>query len=731
MLNSLTLLAILTAGQAEPGSPIIPSDPVIFDKNNTPVFQLSAVTSSTSTSSVSFVRPTPGGARLQTSTTAAIAQSNSQGSDILIELLSASSNENRFELAEKLAAQNNQRIIPFIGYIALNDNSRKAQKRALRILASFDNEKADNYLTAATLRLSSSVANDALNHLIAHKNAGVTEKLNEIIRDERVSSELQTKAIEAYNRLTGKPISVAKSKMFVDYFFPGVAGAFIGATTLQRLGTLGKSESGEGLGFFGGTLIGAGTGALLSDHFSRDDSLYYLSAAAWGLSAGSLLNESIFDAASDSGVDSSRRATLELLGELTLIGGAFLAHSSLKPNFQDVVTINTVTLTSLLVSVSAMELFEVESSSPSHSAALLATQLLGLGAGSYFTKDLTFTFGDVSLIGYGALETAFYAGIITDSYISSKKSNPTALLGLGIGAIGMTALSQYTDLSGSDVAYIGVSGAYGKMAGTGLSLLTNADQKIVTGAMLTGGLLGIVGATLTAEDTSFSTAQVILPPAATLIGFSHGVAIGAVLGGETSFTGDQLAGIVLTAGTTFGLGSAYLSRQYDVSTWDVTMTGLGWLWGLWYSGWSIALTGADQNWLPLAVVMTADLGAAATAYLIAPNGGNITPQVVGWASLGGLGASAVSVLLTALYTSNSNSLIISNLLGTTIGLGIGGYLAHDHYSNAVPETSNTQKQDTSAATNSIMKFLGVTASPNLDDLGNYDGLMVQSVFQLN
>ena len=190
--------------------------------------------------------------------------------------------------------------------------------------------------------------------------------------------------------------------------------------------------------------------------------------------------------------------------------------------------------------------------------------------------------------------------------------------------------------------------------------------------------------------------------------------------------------VVLTTGTSFGLGAAYLSRQYEIETWDVTMSSLGWVWGLWYSGWSIALSNADQIWLPLATVLTAELGEFATAYLIAPNGANIAPQVVGWASLGGLGASAIAVLLTSLYTSDSNSLIISNLLGTTFGLGIGGYVAHQYfYADGEHKNKKPSSKSASTNTNSLMKFLGLTASPHLDDSGNYDGLVVQSVFQLN
>ena len=154
--------------------------------------------------------------------------------------------------------------------------------------------------------------------------------------------------------------------------------------------------------------------------------------------------------------------------------------------------------------------------------------------------------------------------------------------------------------------------------------------------------------------TSFSAAQVILPPLATLAGFGHGAAIGAILSLDSTLSGDQLGGLVLTAGTGFGLGAAYLSRQYETETWDVTMTSLGWLWGLWYAGWSISLSNSDQVWLPLAAVLTADLGAVATAYMISPEGANIAPQVIGWASLVDC-ASALSVLLTGRHIRRNQS----------------------------------------------------------------------------
>ena len=267
---------------------------------------------------------------------------------------------------------------------------------------------------AATRRLKADIAMNALKYLIAHKNAGVVNKFRRI-EDKRVSSQLQNQALWL---TTSSPVSLSmlRKRKALATTFPGLTGAFIGANALERLGALGKSDSGEGLGFFGGGLIGAGTGALLSDHFSRDESLYYFSAAAWGLSSGSLLNKSIFE----SDDDSSRRATFELLGEISLIGGAFLAHSSLKPNLQDLITINAAGLTSLLISFSAMELLDVNDSSQARSATLLGTQLFGLGVASYLARDLEFSFGDLALIGYGALETAFYAGIITDTYISSE-----------------------------------------------------------------------------------------------------------------------------------------------------------------------------------------------------------------------------------------------------------------------------------------------------------------------
>ena len=126
MLISITLLATLT-GTSRAWISDNPSDPIIFDKTK---WRLSAIRGDFIDKYLKrfICNSEAGGMKTNTSTHAANPHPSSQVDDQLIALLTAVSNDIRFSIADKLARRQDPRIVPFIGYIALNDNSTAAQK---------------------------------------------------------------------------------------------------------------------------------------------------------------------------------------------------------------------------------------------------------------------------------------------------------------------------------------------------------------------------------------------------------------------------------------------------------------------------------------------------------------------------------------------------------------------------------------------------------------------------
>ena len=737
----------LLLSQTEPGSPIIPTDPIIIptdpiiiEEPGVPSFLLGQIPTSTiATSSIanqaSIESTEPGAARNSVKTTE---NETKLDADLLL-FLSAKSTNSRLNIAVKLAASRDERVLPLLSYISIHDNRKTNRKRASSIVGQFDSEAGHTTLARIAIFAPKTTREAALKTLGGKKGLSVENALRLILENKATRPDIIDETKKILVAMTGTQDKKIKSRTHIrNYFYPAAAGALLGATALQRIGSLGKTDAGPGLGFLGGGLIGIGTGILLHEDFSMDESIYYMSSTLWGLSMGNLLERAIFEEAPDSNDVANdpssindndvRRRSFELLGELALVGGAYLMSDTLKPTWEDTMTMNAAGLTSIILTLGTLGYFDAQDDARPVYASLFAAEAIGLGVGAYLAKDLQFSSGDLTLIPYGLLEGAWYGGFLTQTLLNEDRGQAGVLLGAGLGIVGATILSQYTELEPTDVLFVGTSALYGKLLGTGIGLLINSASDLTTQTMLAGGALGIASAFAAREELTFKTPQLILTPAVTLAGFAHAGAIAALLSSELS--GDQAAGLVLTTGTALGIGASLLSQKYELKTWDVTMSGLGWLWGVWFSGWTMALSEFDNPLAPLLTVVSGDAALALTSYLISPQGGKLDSRVIGWASLGGVGASAIAVLFTALITSEWQTLVASNLIGTAVGLGLGGYYSHRYFYKDTPQTPASNVDSTMVELSMPFQLLGVSAAPNLNDDGQIDGMLLHASFGL-
>jgi hypothetical protein len=141
-----------------------------------------------------------------------------------------------------------------------------------------------------------------------------------------------------------------------------------------------------------------------------------------------------------------------------------------------------------------------------------------------------------------------------------------------------------------------------------------------------------------------------------------------------------------------------ISQKMDLSAWEVLMLTSGGMWGTWFSLWGNALADSDRATLWLSNALATDAGLATAGLLISPLL-HVHPTRIGIANLAGMSGAALASLGAALTTDNSDTIIIANLAGSTLGIGVGAIVAgrlklkHSSYSGLKHFTRKAARLD--------------------------------------
>jgi len=227
-------------------------------------------------------------------------------------------------------------------------------------------------------------------------------------------------------------------------------------------------------------------------------------------------------------------------------------------------------------------------------------------------------------------------------------------------------------------AQVGMSawgGGLGHALGAGIPLLAGSESDpVIAGTMLPVGLLGTVGGGLAARSLPLERGDVALTAFAVPLALLEGAAVGAwAQDRELGLTSSQVGGLVLTTGAVTGVVTTALGPHIQPSPADVGMVASTTAWGA-YHGLLVPLA-LDVDGRPsdlvLASTLTADAFLVAGSVLASP-AVDLDPRRTLVPQLAGLGGATLGSLGALMVRDDGTSAARGALIGSTLGLGIGG-----------------------------------------------------------
>jgi hypothetical protein len=453
-----------------------------------------------------------------------------------------------------------------------------------------------------------------------------------------------------------------------------IAGAaLLGSYTLGAVGGLGRNDAGITIGVLGGAVTGGITAAYLTRNgeITNAQATWMTSAGIWGAAVG-------MGTAAAIQREPDRRFVLSLglIGEGAAFGAAFVTRRGLRYSAQDVGEINGAGLVATDLALGGLLLAQPRDDKRMAFGVVTAAAAAGLLTGLELAPRLDLSVRDGTMITLAAYEGTVLGALAPTAWFDpsdrSRATGAGALLGAGLGIVGATALSQYTEIPQRDTSMMFLFGSYGKLLGYSIPLLTTTqatpyDQR----GVFLGSIAGLAGGAVAASslrDTGTGDASVV--GLGTALGGWHGLGLG--IAADTT---DRKLGGWFTFGTSVGgLGSLALTRAVKLEPMHVQALAGGFFWGTWFSAWTAALENIDQAPALRLTVSAGDAGLAVGGLLVSPLM-NIDPRRVGIAYLGGVSGAALGSLAVALATRDNDKVIGANLIGSGAGLAIGALVA--------------------------------------------------------
>jgi hypothetical protein len=448
-----------------------------------------------------------------------------------------------------------------------------------------------------------------------------------------------------------------------------LGSAVLGSFALSAIGALGENDAGIAIGAVGGLFLGGATAYLLTrrGEITKAQSTWMVSAGLWG----AFLSTAGVYVAID---DSSPRLGLGvgLVGESLAFGAAYLTRKTMGYSSGDVAIMNFGGLLGMELAGASLLLAPDRDNPRLGLGIILGAGAVGLGAGAAIAPKLSFSRGDTVMTAETTLEGALLGNWIGRALsLSSRHQTATTLFGLGLGFVGGSAMSQYLELSISDVSYVLVAGVYGKMLGASIPMLADSSDDLFAVGIGTGSILALGAAYATTDRVEFSNSAPLFIWLSTAFGWWHGFALGESTDGLSSHQSD---GALYMGAALGGLAAAPIDLFVHPTNAEVMALTGGVFWGTWFSAWGAALGDASRSNRLRISLLAGDVGLVASAIAVSPIGG-VDPRAMGVANLAGLAGSGIASLGAALFSTNDDNVIIANLVGSGLGFIAGAMVA--------------------------------------------------------
>jgi hypothetical protein len=661
---------------------------------------------------LAFARRTPPGAAqaraLDEAQAAVQAALSTPGSDPVaagvLGILGEAAPAARVVRIEALAALGDPRVLPPLAYLARRDPEPSVRIAGFRALGAFRAPEVERAAESAIadrtekpeVRAAAATALGAQHTLTAEEGLVAIVGNNDLpapLRQAAVDSLLAEYPARAQALKLGARVTDSTSR-----FSMLLIGAASGGYTLGTIGALAPDNAvAPVIGTLGGVVIGAVAGQLLGTLYDvrPPDALLLASYGVWSVPVGSFAGSALV--APGGGYQAPITPSIMLLTHLGAMTAGWLVKDRLTLSETDVFELNASAAAALFVAGGLVNLPPTGSDARPALAALALAPTLGLALGTYLAPTLQLTAPKTGLALLAMAEGGLAGGLLGAALIPEYTEGPLgapnfnverghqitglSLLGIGLGAAGVLFTSPLWDPSGSDVALIGFGALAGNMLFGALPLLVAGDAGI-TGAQLgvaAGGLAGGLAASLLTRPLSLELrdGDPLLLGLGSAFSAWQGIGWASWLSSRSLLDSPRASAFALA-----GVGAGTVAFLAATRSLDLSMAHAGWLfsgsvWGAYLSFLGSLIGNASGETSLLASLIGSDVGFALSALVLSPLV-NVSPAILAWSSIGGFGGTIFASLAWAFANPTSPGagarFGVFNLVGTTLGLGIGAAL---------------------------------------------------------
>lgn len=219
---------------------------------------------------------------------------------------------------------------------------------------------------------------------------------------------------------------------------------------------------------------------------------------------------------------------------------------------------------------------------------LMASASLGLLGGTYLIKRGFFTENDIERTIYSSALLSFTGGFIpnTLNLDNDRYNEGGALVGLGLGFFGGTISKKLYNEKPSSMRTSMLSFTYGSMFGAGIpSLLGNTSSQLNAITMLSGGWgFGALSA-LYSDEIAINNDGLYLASFSPIWGTFQVFCFSEFLRDRFNLSDDQVMGFALTTIPVFGIAGWFASQNSRIDFFDSSIVILSGFWGSWLAGW--------------------------------------------------------------------------------------------------------------------------------------------------
>lgn len=339
----------------------------------------------------------------------------------------------------------------------------------------------------------------------------------------------------------------------------------------------------------------------------------------------------------------------------------------------------------------------------------LAGGWAGLLVEGLYVPPSEFTSGDYAALVAGPLWGLAQGALIGNSAgFTDDRLQGAMMVGAGIGYLSGEAFARAGNLQFKQVLFTELSSYSGTGLGAGLVLVAEGGSKTVTTVSSLTGWGAKFATGFFADKMEFRGDDAW----EYLMGQGFGMWQGAGYASYAGGSDGQLGGAMLL-GMSTGFFLPMLTNQlHDFSSWDDFLIFGGAAWGTWLGGWlPYAASSDDQSGMEndprlLAALIGGDVGLVAAGLALSPLL-DVSPVVVGWTELIGLGGMALGASGTAIFANSNEVIATGQIVGSVLGLvggAILGMALDDGTSEDIARASAAAGDDSSRSPLRIGRF---------------------------